>query len=91
MVSAVDKEANNPNHNLRNGDEIVLTHMISKKNVHTSPAYESPVSKNAEVSLCMSSGSRGCLEDVWKLELIDSQVARMLCRTSTGELGRGSD
>lgn len=90
-MSAVDKELNHPNHNIRNGDEIVLTHMMSKKNVHTSPAYESPVSKNAEVSLCMSSGSHGCLEDVWKLELIDPQVKRCLPRTNTGGLERCLD
>ncbi len=74
-MSAANKELDHPNHNLQHGDEIVLTHMLSKKNVHTSPAYESPVSKNAEVSLCSSSGSHGCLEDVWKLELVHSQVS----------------
>lgn len=68
------REEISPNHTFKNGDLIVLTHSVSKKNIHTADEYDSPISQQCEVSACMNSEAATCCpEDEWKVELVEGR------------------
>lgn len=52
------------------GDEIVLKNVQTKKMLHLDEDFESPSSKNIEVSLCeQEDGKNPCYEDQWIVEI----------------------
>ena len=73
VVRNAKKSDLSPNYIFKGGDILVLTHMVSNKNIHASGEYDSPISVQCEVSACMNSDPGNCCpEDEWRVDLVEA-------------------